>query len=458
MVATSMSFRITGNMKLLKIYLGWIIVFCLVFGVAIWLTNEGRYFNEKRHAVAYASSNFHLKDQANFKRVASEENNTEDTSLSRISNHDTITRVITKQSQRLPLFTKEYLETVAPEIFNRVPEHFLPEYRNPCWLENGTLWCLPYFYIIGFHKCGTTDLFDKLLFHPSVLKVGKEPHWWAIRRLGLKKHFSLHADIIKEVQALPGAQDVSSFAWYLNWFKYQTVAHVQGSSMSIKDSNGTPKTFHPKVFGDGSVSTLTRVIFEPWDKVFPGGEDPDLLPYLMHAIQPQAKIIITLRDPVSRFKSMYYRKFAHGSSPTSLHQYAVLAVRCATKCLKKSGVRHCAYFSHCQNLPQIYLGIYVAFIKHWATVYGLENMLILRMEDKLKHPVSEFRKVLNYLELENLSDAECERIMNTKVFNQNKAGHQEMLNETKALLREFYKPFNKQLATFMNDEIYLFGY
>jgi N-acetylgalactosamine 4-sulfate 6-O-sulfotransferase len=95
---------------------------------------------------------------------------------------------------------------------------FLSSYRNPCWLEplpdtfpytenryggktqgymsNLTpawttlytlqkesrkvrLRCLPYFFIGGFPKCGTTDVYDKLVLHPLIQGcLFKEPHYW----------------------------------------------------------------------------------------------------------------------------------------------------------------------------------------------------------------------------------------------------------------------------------------
>lgn len=52
---------------------------------------------------------------------------------------------------------------------------------------NSRFRCLPYFYIIGQPKCGTTDLFDRLRFHPDVrLALLKEPHWWSRKRFGVK--------------------------------------------------------------------------------------------------------------------------------------------------------------------------------------------------------------------------------------------------------------------------------
>lgn len=114
-------------------------------------------------------------------------------------------------------------------MFSVIPQHFLPEVKNPCWFEelrgnvsedpyesnlfgrsfrrkqqifeqlSGSfrqrltrhdgklqrLRCLPYFYIIGQPKCGTTDLYERLRLHPDVrLTPPKEPHWWTRKRLG----------------------------------------------------------------------------------------------------------------------------------------------------------------------------------------------------------------------------------------------------------------------------------
>ncbi|RXN36004.1 carbohydrate sulfotransferase 15 [Labeo rohita] len=54
--------------------------------------------------------------------------------------------------------------------------------------------CLPYFYIIGQPKCGTTDLYERLRLHPDVrLTPPKEPHWWTRKRLGrfVRKHLHI---------------------------------------------------------------------------------------------------------------------------------------------------------------------------------------------------------------------------------------------------------------------------
>lgn len=75
------------------------------------------------------------------------------------------------------------------QLYDKVPSKFNTKFKNPCWHDEVSqkLWCLPYFYQIGMPKCGTTDLWDKLVQHPQVQNVPKEPHWWSKRRNGWTK-------------------------------------------------------------------------------------------------------------------------------------------------------------------------------------------------------------------------------------------------------------------------------
>ncbi|OPL20878.1 hypothetical protein AM593_09880, partial [Mytilus galloprovincialis] len=52
------------------------------------------------------------------------------------------------------------------------------QYKSPCYHREGTLRCLPYFLVIGFPKCGTTDLFERMKHHPEFIPSKmKELHW-----------------------------------------------------------------------------------------------------------------------------------------------------------------------------------------------------------------------------------------------------------------------------------------
>nr|XP_054768330.1 uncharacterized protein LOC129275886 [Lytechinus pictus] len=82
------------------------------------------------------------------------------------------------------------LYRMAKQVFDELPGEYLPGYKSSCWMTKknapgvGRLRCLPYFYILGVAKCGTSDLWDKIVAHPHVVRnLLKEPHWWSRRRL-----------------------------------------------------------------------------------------------------------------------------------------------------------------------------------------------------------------------------------------------------------------------------------
>ncbi|XP_073775165.1 carbohydrate sulfotransferase 15 isoform X5 [Danio rerio] len=149
--------------------------------------------------------------------------------LSEDTLRDVVRRIFTKVNfthRRVPEVRE--LHRLNTHLFSVIPPHFLPEVRNPCWfqelrgdvsadpyssnlftglfmqpvfahlnasfrqsllLHDGKLLrfrCLPYFYIIGQPKCGTTDLYERLQLHPHVqLTALKEPHWWSRKRFGI---------------------------------------------------------------------------------------------------------------------------------------------------------------------------------------------------------------------------------------------------------------------------------
>lgn len=78
-------------------------------------------------------------------------------------------------------------------------KEFLKNFKNPCWFEEeagglissqseGVLQCLPYFYLFGVCKTGTTDLFFRLTQHAQILEnfgdLHKETTFWSWGRYG----------------------------------------------------------------------------------------------------------------------------------------------------------------------------------------------------------------------------------------------------------------------------------
>lgn len=75
---------------------------------------------------------------------------------------------------------------------------FNKSYKNPCFYQTvryevnnevigreRRLRCLPYFFIIGFPKCGTSDLWNRLALHPDVVvRHEKESFYLDDKRIG----------------------------------------------------------------------------------------------------------------------------------------------------------------------------------------------------------------------------------------------------------------------------------
>lgn len=62
-----------------------------------------------------------------------------------------------------------------PRIFDELPNKgYISGLKNPCWAtseesESGKLACLPYAYVLGQPKCGTSDLFERLKTHEQIM-------------------------------------------------------------------------------------------------------------------------------------------------------------------------------------------------------------------------------------------------------------------------------------------------
>ena len=72
---------------------------------------------------------------------------------------------------------------LPPSFLWQGPFDYLPESKNPCFYdENKTFRCVPYFFQVGFSKCGTSDLYRRILQHPHVAQTKKEMQWFSRRR------------------------------------------------------------------------------------------------------------------------------------------------------------------------------------------------------------------------------------------------------------------------------------
>ncbi|XP_071842238.1 carbohydrate sulfotransferase 15-like isoform X2 [Apostichopus japonicus] len=339
-----------------------------------------------------------------------------------------------------------------PEVLERFPAEFSNEFRNPCWYEGAELQCVPYFYQLGACKCGTTDVWDKLIQHPDVLPVAKEPHWWALRRFGYTDT-PIHRDLVLEIRNKTGQQDDSSVQWYLNLYRQQAVKQIQQTPTNI--------------FGDASITNLWGLGMYYWEEHFPNETSPPVfLSDLIHAVQPKAKIVVILRDPVDLLWTSYMIGIKNGDrTPEKFEIGTKKYLKEAANCESVHNPLYCAFM--CGPEPhyclgnKIYQGIFYLYLREWVEVFGLENIHVMRLEDWKEDPIGELEGLIKYLELAPLPHQQLASIVGLARKNVNKEAKSKnmtMLPSTRRTAQDFYRPWNKLLAGLLKDQKYTWSY
>ncbi|XP_061910778.1 carbohydrate sulfotransferase 15-like [Entelurus aequoreus] len=374
-------------------------------------------------------------------------------------------------------------------MFSVIPGKFLPDVRNPCWYEEyagnvtsdpygenlyahyarrfltvfthlrrtfekhlfshgGKLYrirCLPYFYIIGQPKCGTTDLYNRLLLHPDVkFTTFKEPHWWTRKRFG----------IIRSNEGFHSRYPVEDYLDLLDEAAY----FIQGN-LTANDS-GAPE--RPNVIiGEASASTM-------WDNnawvYFYGnstnGEPPFLIQDFVHAVQPDARFIVMLRDPVERLYSDYLYFGISNKSVEDFHEKVSESLQLFDGCLSDYTIRSCVYNDTLNDAMPVRLqvGLYVVYMLDWLSVFSREQILVLRLEDHASNRQYTMHQIFQFLDLGPLTKQMESMITRSPASNTRRPADKNlgpMLANTKDVLRQFYMPFNQKLAKVLHSDLFL---
>lgn len=359
-----------------------------------------------------------------------------------------------------------------------IPESFHPKFKNPCWYssfsipqlrgktekfynesfslfdlmnvkkqnESKTLQCLPYFFIAGFPRSGTTAIYSLINQHPQFTEAAhKEIHW-----LTHSKFDSTFPNNLKSV------------------LRY--IYHFDRAANKIKQNANL-------VTCDASASTLWDTFFQfPTERIFDetltfGCEAPLLLSYIL----PNAKYIVMLRNPLERLYSEFwyhcrndYRlKQVIKSGPRMFHQLAEESLNIFFTCKSHRSLFQCFHLWQQQlekgrcNFITLHTSLYYLHIIKWLSVIPRKQFFFIRSEDFFRNPQEVLKKVFEFLELSPISNqTRLESFLKFKDLNENE--HKEysnqdtaFLDETKLLLGNFYGPYNRKLADLLQDKRFL---
>ncbi|CAG2197783.1 CHST15 [Mytilus edulis] len=330
---------------------------------------------------------------------------------------------------------EDLLLMAAPEYDN--------SYKNPCFYEtcktNETrtkFRCLPYFHLLGVDKCGSTDLFLRLLEHPHILgndgSLNKETMWWSWRRYGLWLSRYQHPR--------------ETFGDYLNYF--------DGAAANISSNNKL-------VTGDGTPMDFWD--FTGWKNIKQNHRlnHPKILtPHLMHHMNPKVKLIIIVRDPTSRLYSDYmFLKLGQTRTSKGFHDAVHFSITYLKYCMKRRTLESCLYDRKhiAMYKARIHVGFYAVYLKEWLKLFPKEQILVLKTEDYAENIKGTLKQIFKFLQLEKLPEIDLDRIVQKekayKTTLKKKQGP--MHKQTKDLLNKFYKPYNEDLALLLNDSRFM---
>ncbi|XP_075999751.1 carbohydrate sulfotransferase 15 [Genypterus blacodes] len=400
----------------------------------------------------------------------------------------TITAKVEFHSSRQLPERKELFNT-EPHMFSVIPHKFLPGVKNPCWYEefagnitsdpyrtnlyahysrrfrtvfeylrnafrehlshrNGKLYrlrCLPFFYIIGQPKCGTTDLYDRLRLHPDVrFATFKEPHWWTRKRFG----------IIRPSEGFHSRYPVEDYLDLFDLAAYQIQDHMTGNSSRTPSKRNI-------IIGEASASTM-------WDNnawVYfydntTDAEPPALIQDFVHALQPDARFIVMLRDPVERLYSDYLYFGIANKSAEDFHEKVSESLQLFEGCLTEYTIRSCVYNTSLNNAMPVRLqvGLYIVYIMDWLSVFSRDQILVLRLEDHASNRKYTMHRVFDFLNLGPLTEQKEAEITRSPASNTRRPADKNlgpMLPITKEILQDFYTPFNEKLAKVLRNDSFL---
>jgi len=193
----------------------------------------------------------------------------------------------------------------------------------------------PNLFIVGAPKAGTSSLYTYLDSIPGIfMSMPKEPNYFSVKTISENSH-----TVMKPIR------DKSK---YLDLFK------------KVKDE---------KIIGEASPSYLS---------------DPEA-PKLIHEIAPEAKIIISLRDPVERTFSYYLMFIRGGFMKDSFHDEVQKALKLVRIYNKRS--------------LRLETGLYAEDIQRYHDIFGPEQVKIIIFEEFINDVKKTMKDILSFLDI-----------------------------------------------------------
>ncbi|MGD8486343.1 MAG: sulfotransferase [Chloroflexota bacterium] len=250
---------------------------------------------------------------------------------------------------------------------------------------------LPDFVIIGAARSGTTHLLGQLNAHPNVLAGPAETHFF----------------------------DTHRYTYGIGWYRLRFPTNKARRRLYREG-------LHPVLTGESSPSYLSH---------------PNVPARLARAL-PQARLLVLLRDPAVRAASHWAWCLRQCGETRSFRQAVEAEIGPPGD---TAGIR--VPVDKRVNDPLVVRrGIYQPQLERWRTHFPDDQLMVIQSEHWFRDPPGVMAQVCNYLELPRRDH--LPRVMR----NRNKP-HQPFDEDVIARLREFYRPYNEELAAYLGMEL-----
>ncbi len=244
---------------------------------------------------------------------------------------------------------------------------------------------MPDFVIIGGGKCGTTSLYNYLTEHPDIFRASwKEIHYF----------------------------DTYMTGWYRS--NFPTIFTKIKHKNFITGESSPYYLYHP------------------------------LAAQRMAKMNPNAKLIIVLRDPGDRAYSHYNHTVRNGDEKLSF----INALKEEPKRLEEPTKKLLEYdwFSSAKHRAFSYLGrgLYYKQITNWMKYYPSKQFYFIKSEDMAKQPQQILNKIYKFLVVPKYNNKDLRKF--------NRAAYMKMDSTAKEYLKEYYEIPNKELSDLLGND------
>ena len=234
---------------------------------------------------------------------------------------------------------------------------------------------------------------------------------------------------------------------------------------NIRIDEETNRVVHPVIFGDGTPSTLFSN--SRWVTFKDAKNTSELhTPKVISHLQPDAKLVIILRNPVTMTFSSYkfFSRDKDSLTVDKFHECVVYAAEKLVRCNEEHDVKYCAILptgylvgvkKHpCQFvLRSLQKGQYHIFIEEWLRYFSIDQFFILKLENYSSQKATWLLTIWRWLGLRTIPRGAIHLDTANKI-NSNSARNDmtEMLPKTEVLLKDFFRTANTKLVRLLNDQ------